>query len=271
MAEGFGLPNLASLFRPSTQTTPTAGATPAAPAAGTPNPADNGMTVANPGAGAGTTDGAAGATGTPKKESSPLDAFESVFKIDDKATPPKDPMAEPLFKVDPKTLADAVNRMDFAKHVSPEVVQKILGGDSAALQQALNGSSRAVFMQAVQMLSGVMQGAFNTNNQRYDSVLSSKFRSFQINSSPTQNKALQHPAAQPVLSAIRDQISRQEPNLAPHEVTKKAEDYFLAMSKAVGSVAEETDQTARRSSSPGGQPADDWTKYLESGETRQEK
>lgn len=246
--------------------TPATPAAPAAPAAG-----NDGMQQQNKGAGAGN----AGEqpldqqNNQQKKDSSPLDAFENMFKIDDKAQPVKDPMMEPLFNLDPKTLAEAVNKMDFAKHISPELAQKALQGDVAALQQMLNGSSRAVFMQAAQMLTGVMQKAFTTNNSRLDSSLSGRFRDFQIQSSPSTNKALAHPAAQPVLSAIRKQISTQNPGLPAHEVTAQAENYFLAMSKAITSVNDDGNQANGRSS-PAAPKDADWTTYLEGGSQSQQ-
>lgn len=246
--------NLAQAFR----TTPApAPAAPATPAAGAPaGGGGTGMEVVNPGAGAGASGAKLGPDGKPVADSSPLDGFTDLFKIDDKNKPAPDPFADPLFKVDPAKLAEHVNKLDFARSVNPEVMQKALSGGPeapAAMAEVMNTVTRASFMAATQMLTAVTENAFKTNNKRYDSVLSGKFRDFQIRSTPTENAALKHPAAAPVLAAMREQIARTNPDKQPHEVAKMAEEYFIGMSKAITSL----DDTQTRDTKGGAGAAKD--------------
>lgn len=210
-----------------------------------------------------------GGDGKPKKDSSPLDAFKDMFTIDPKKPTPKDPMKEPLLNLDPKTLAEAVNKMDFAKGLNPDVLAKAFpGGDPAAISQLLNGVSRSVYMMAFQGFTKLTESAIGTNNARFETVLGDRFRNFQVNTSQSTNKALQHPAAKPVVSALKTMIASQNPDLSADDVQKQAEDYFLAMGKSLSSIDAENDAENRSKNGNADAPAD-WTTYLDTGSIRQ--
>lgn len=234
-----------------------------------PNPdAAAGLSQNNPGADPGNRELNLGtnADGTPKtnKESSPLDAFTDVFKIDPNKQPAADPLKDPLFSVDPQKLSAAVSKMDFTRAIKPELVQKALGGDAAAFSAAINQATQTAYMAVTQMMTGLMETAFSKNNGRFESTLSGRFRDFQISNSRPDNKVLQHPAAQPMLSALKSHIATQFPDLGPPEVTKRAEEYFLAMSKEMQTLDKDNADNAAASGASKGTGAEtDWTKYLE--------
>jgi len=175
--------------------------------------------------------------GEPKKkaDSSPLDDFGDIFKIDDKKALPTDPLAEKLFNFDQTKFMAAVDKMNFAGSITPETMQKIQSGDTTALTTALQGTGKTAFASAIQMLLPIMESSITKNNARFKSILAAEVRNVQIGQGRPENEALNHPAAAPVLGALKTQISSQFPDLTPSEVTKKAEDYFLAMSKAINS------------------------------------
>lgn len=202
--------------------------------------------------------------GTPKTkaDSSPLDAFNELFKIDPNKTPTPNPLAEKLMELDPTKFGAAVAKMDFTRTLAPDLVSKALQGDVASFTQALNQALQGTFASAVQMLVGINEAAFRKNNDRVEAVLGDRFRNFQIQSSKPENKALQHPAAQPVLAALRAHIASSSPELPAYEVGKRAEDYFVAMGKAMQSVEQQVkDQTLQQH----GTQEVDWTKFLEEG------
>lgn len=242
-----------------------AGAQPASPDA-------RGMDLNNKGAGAGSDSGGApdltiqqGETnpdGTPKAKGSPLDAFNDLFTIDPKKTPAKDPLAEPLLKMDPKTLAEQVNKMDFVGNISPEQFQA-LQQDPTKMAQFVNGSLRKQFMMMFQAMTGIIENAVRTNNDRFSSTLDGRFRNFQINSATSDNPVLKHKAVQPVLASIRNLIATQNPDLHPTEVASRAEEYFLSTHKALGSLESESnddDKSGGQGGTGGKQP--DWSTYL---------
>jgi hypothetical protein len=202
--------------------------------------------------------------GTPKTTtSSPLDSFQELFKVDDTKQPAKNPLAEKLMELDPSKFSQAVSKMDFTRTLNQELVSKALQGDASAFNQALNQALQGTFATVVQMMVGINEAAFRKNNDRFESVLGNRFRDFQINFSKPENKALQHPAAQPVLAAMRKHIADLNPELSPSDVSRKAEDYFLAMGAAMSEVTKATQDT--KAAGGGGNSAPDWTKFLEEG------
>lgn len=274
MPPDFGLPNLAHIFgnrsgSPATSTPQHAAAPAAAPAS---PDATSGMQQVNPAADPANQNLDAanlGTDGKPKKQSSELDAFTDIFTIDPKKPVSKDPMKEPLLNLDPKTLAAAVSKMDFAKGLNPDVLAKAFpGGDPAAIQSLLNGVSRSVYMMAFQGFTKLTESAIGTNNARFETVLGDRFRNFQVNTSQSTNKALQHPAAKPVVSALKTMIAAQKPDLSAQEVQTEAENYFLAMGKSLNSIDAENAAEDRSKNGNTDGPAD-WTTYLDTGNIRQ--
>lgn len=273
MPPEFSLPSLAHIFGNRTGTpataTPQHAAAPANPAATA--DAASGMQQTNPAADPANQNLDAanlGADGKPKKQSSELDAFTDIFTIDPKKPVSKDPMKEPLLNLDPKTLAAAVSKMDFAKGISPDLLAKAFpGGDSVAIQSLLNGVSRSVYMMAFQGFTKLTESAIGTNNARFETVLGGRFRDFQVSASQSTNKALQHPAAKPVVSALKTMIAAQKPDLSAEEVTQQAENYFLAMGKSLNSIDAENERENRNKDGGNDGPAD-WSGYLETGNIR---
>ncbi len=251
---------LANLF---SQRTPAPNPATAAPAPNpaAPNPANQGMDNNNPGAGAGAAPNTAplpNAQTPDGANASPLDPFKDIFTIDPNKPQSKDPRSDPLFSLDPQKLGAAVGKMDFTKSVNPELVQKALQGDAQAFSQVLNSVSQNAYMLSTQMMTQMMERAFSTNNTRFDSVLEGKFKDFQINSTQPKNEALRHPAAQPVLTALKKQIATQNPTLSASEVTEKAEEYFVSMSKALNTVGDDM-SPAKGNNEP---KSTDWSNFL---------
>lgn len=202
-------------------------------------PGSSGMpnTQPNPRAGEGTPDNPDLNNTDPSKgkNDSPLDAFKDIFTIDPEKEKnrPKDPFSEKLLNLDPKKLGEAASKMDFVRGVDPALVQKALQGDVQSFSAVLNHATRAAFMQSASMVTSLVESAIGKNNERINSVLPDRIRNSMLGFSRPENTALQHPAAQPVLAALKEQVARQMPDLGPEEIARKAEEYFLAMADAV--------------------------------------
>lgn len=269
----FNLGNLANAFRPVSKSNPAQSS--ANPANQTPNQQPNnqqnqpqrdpvsGMPVNqnNPGADPNNQDlNITDPNNQQKKPSSPLDAFKDLFTIDPKKEPAKDPLEEAVFNLDPKKLGTAVSGLDFTKGLNPESITKALQGDTVEFGNILNHVTRSAYMMSTQMLIQMMEGGIKTNNGRFEKSLSGKFRDLSIQSTGPKNPALNHPAAKPVVAALKQQISSQNPDLSPSEVQEQAENYFLAMGKALTSVGDENNPDPNKPG--GGSKEQDWTQYI---------
>lgn len=190
------------------------------------------------------------------KAASPLDEFKELWHTDkDSETP--NPFAEPLFKVDATKLQEATGKMDFTKSVSPEVLQKALSGDATALQEALNKSNQAVFLQAANMMTGLIESAMKQNNGRMEQALPSKLKDYQLRNTPINNPVLQNPAVQPLVDALKFQISAKHPDMSPADVAAKAEAFMVHVSDSF--QTEKTSKTEQKQKA--GEM--DWSSFLE--------
>jgi hypothetical protein len=105
----------------------------------------------------------------------------------------------------------------------------------------------------------MMEKGFQKNNGRYDSVLDGRLRDFNIRSSRPENAVLNHPAVQPLVEALKTQFASRNTDKNAAEITKMAEDYFLAMHGEIG----KTIKTAEDKSSGGGKDkAPDFSAFL---------
>jgi len=247
------------------------------PATGQPRPKNipgTGMPndMANPGADPNNVTGSnmGGTKVNPNDPGSPLDAFKDIFKMEDAGNQPTDPLSQRLLELDPKKFGETVSKMDFTRNLNPELVQKALQGDVGAFNSVLNSAFQGSFAASTQMIVGIMEQAFSKNNGRFNSTLDGKFRNFQINSANPSNKVLGHPAAKPVLAALRQQIanSAMGRNLSPQEVNQKAEEYFLAMGDALGSLKNEGKD--KPGTNADGTKEIDWGSFLEGNSFQQQ-
>ena len=201
--------------------------------------------------------GELGADGKLKKDVNPLDSFTDLFKIteDDKKNAPPDPFGEPLLTFDPKKFGEASSKMNFAAGITPDQIQKALGGDQQVFAAILNRVSQSTFTAAAQVFTGILEQSVKKNNSRWDNALDSRFRTLQINSQRPTNVALQHPAAQPIVEALKATIAAKNQNLRPDEVTAKAEEYFTTLAESLAAAKAPKDEKKT--------PAEtDWTAYL---------
>lgn len=169
-----------------------------------------------------------------------LDQYKDLFTMPASGTEPKNPMAEPLLQYDPAKLQAAAKQANFAANIDPELATKALSGDVASFMQVVNQTAQNAFLAATASTANVVEQAVRKNNDRYDSVLPDRVRNVQINQAQMKNPALSHPAAAPLVAAMKAQIAAKNPGLSPDKVAEVAEGYFthLANDLAGGTPAQ---------------------------------
>jgi len=208
-------------------------------------PGDNGQPNNDPNNNADPNKGQAG---------SQLDNFKGIFTMptgpDGKPLETADPHNEPLLNLDPAKLQEAAAKMNFAAGVAPELLQKAMGGDAQAMSEVMSAAGRNAFVAATASMTRVVEDAINRNNQRNDQTLASRVRDVQINQAPVKHPALAHPAAAPVLAALKQQIAATNPTLSPDKVAEHAENYVIAMSTDVNTHNQQQTQAKTKSLEP---------------------
>jgi hypothetical protein len=172
---------------------------------------------------------------------SSLDQFKDLFRIptDDKGNPtlPADPMQGSVLAVNPEKLREAASKMNFLGSISQEQLQKAMSGqDPQAFMEVLNATAQSAFLQAMQVNAGVVETAIGKNNQRFEQALPDRIRNFQVQNAAPKHPALSHPAAQPMVDALKQNIARTNPHLTPDRVVEMAENYVIAMATDINNV-----------------------------------
>lgn len=172
---------------------------------------------------------------------SPLDAFTDLWKNEPKSEGQQE---QPnMFNVDPQKLMEAAAKVDFAKVIKPEQVQAIsAGGEGAvkAFMDAMNGVSQAVYAQSALLNTKIVERAMEQAETKFAERVPGLIKRHQVSDSlRTENPALSHPAAQPLIAALESQMAVKFPNATVAELNQMAKDYISSFASAAVPKKEE--------------------------------
>lgn len=170
----------------------------------------------------------------PAQPPNPLDNLAALWKTDPTATPPADPLAAPLFNTDPAKIKQTASQVDFLKMVPQDVMTKVMAGnDPGAIATLVNAVAQQTLAAAAQLNAATVEQAAQRNNQRMLQVLPGQIRNVQVSQASAENPALNHPAAQPFVSLIRQTLAARDPSLTPQQVNQKAEAAMMGLAEAI--------------------------------------
>lgn len=209
---------------------------PAAPAApGNLNPAATQASATNP-----TVPDAAQTQNTtePAAPASPMDQFNELWQPN-----AIDPAAnQPLINIDPKALADAARKTDFAKLIQPELMARVQAGGedgSNAMMQMLNQVAQGVYAQSAFATSKMVEQAVAKAREQFNSDIPAHVKKLQVSDTLRQeNPVFNHPAASPILGAVESQLTVKYPNASASEITTMAKQYLEGFANAVQAPAQ---------------------------------
>lgn len=191
---------------------------------------------------------------------SPLDQFNTLWETDPNAAKP----AESMFaSLDSKKVMETASKVDFTKVVSPELMQKINGGGEGAMQammEAMGKMSQMSFAQSAMATTKIVEQALKEQETKYNSELPNHIKRQTVsNTLRDENPALSHPAAQPILEAIKTQMTSKFPNATASEVASMAKDYLASFASAVSPVKTTTDDNTN--GKQGGTDFSNWDQF----------
>lgn len=206
---------------------------------------------------------AAAATAAGDPISSSLDGFKSFWDTpkgeDGKPLVPKpDPTSTDIFNFDPAKITASSKKLDFTQGLDPALVSQALGGDSAAFMAVINHATQTAFAAATVNTGKMINKSHVDNNDRVRSTLPSAIKQVQLSQTATVNPVLQHEAAQPLVTALKQMAFAKDPNADPADVAKSVEALLMGLGSAM--AASTPDAIAARSVvKPGEQ---DWSNFL---------
>lgn len=208
--------------------TPSSGGSAPAPAPAAPAPAP--APTATPAAPA----------SSPAAPSSPLDAFKDFWNnpvdADGKPITTVDPLAQPVFTLDPVKIAESAKNLDFTKELSPDLVAKVAAGGqegTAALMELLNQVQQKSFVAAITSAGNMVNQGLLKQGQSVKSALPTHIRSAQLADLPVENPALNHPAVQPLVSTLRQVQAQKNPNASPADIAKTVDQLLAGLMQAM--------------------------------------
>lgn len=233
-----------------------------APAAPTPGniPANAAVTSATANTPAtapnGTVPAAAGNTNEPAK--SGLDQFADLFNTD----PNAQQQGQPLFNVSHEKMMEAARKQNFTAGIAPELLAKVTAGGAEAAQamvDIMNIVAQNSYAQSAFAGTRLIEGALDKSNFARQSDIDTRIKTVTVNNNLTQdNPVFAHPAAQPLLKSVQDQLMVKYPNATPTELTQMAQTYLTDFVKAAQGPQLAQEQQQQQKAAAG----DDWSKFF---------
>ena len=187
----------------------------------------------------------------------PLDQFGDLFKIDPNAQ--QQNANTPIFNVDPQKMMEAAGKVNFAQVVTPEILNGIQAGGEAgaqALITALNSVSQQVYAQSAIASTKLIEQAIGKARESFTAEIPDIIKAKTLDESMRNtNPAFSHPAAQPVVQMIQENLRLKHPNATVQELQQLAQNYF----QSLGAAFTPNQQQQQNSQKPG---EVDWSTFL---------
>ena len=147
--------------------------------------------------------------------------------------------------------------------LQPEQMQAILAGGEGAAQafmQAMNQVAQGVYAQSAFATTKIVEQAVNKAQERFSAEIPAHVKKLQVSDSlRTENPALNHPAASPILGAVDSQLTTKYPNASATEITKMAKQYLEQFANVVTQPQQAASAAAAQASKP---KETDWSGFL---------
>jgi hypothetical protein len=189
-----------------------------------------------------------------------------VAKFTDLWQPPKPdesaPKGNEVSEFSPQKLMEAAGKVDFAKLVSQEDLQKIQAGGPeavAALMNALNKTSQTVFGQSAILSQKMMDKRIAEARDEFAAQLPKLVRKQSSTEGlMAKNAAFADPAVAPVVQAVQAQLAEKYPKATSAELQVMAEEYLMGVS---GMINPGKKDSSEGKSNPEADSTD-WEEYL---------
>lgn len=197
-------------------------------------------------------------------EPDPMDAFKDLWAPVAKVEGAEEDFnPQAIFNIDPATMQAAIGKINFAEGVVTEQdLQAITAGGPEAMQafmKALNGTGAKAMQLATTASAKMVEQAMTRASGAMDKKIASGVKLNQVSTAMQElNPALSHPAAAPMVNALKSQFTAKHPTATPNEITAMISSYLDNFAGiAAGKKEEVVDPNAA------GKAAEtDWDKYF---------
>lgn len=172
--------------------------------------------------------------------------------------------------VDAKKMMEAAQRVDFTQVLTPEMRAQLAGGGEDAVRatiEAMNIVTQASYGQSALAASKMIGAAVKQAEARVAERIPELVKAAIISGNLAKsNPVFNNPAVKPIVEGLKSQMMLKFPNSTDSELTKMAEDYFMAVSGSFTvdpskSAASPTGKTQKQKNLSGGKD-DDWDAFF---------
>lgn len=200
---------------------------------------------------------------TAKSADSPLDKFNGFWQTATNAdgspvAAPVDPMATPIFTLDPVKVTASAAKLNFTSGIDQSAVTEAFGDKAPLLMDMLNTVGRQAFVAGTLNTGSMVEHGVKSNNNRFTSTLPKHIKEVQLSQTETTNPVLSHPAAAPLVSALKTMAFAKNPNMSPAEVTSQVEALLVGLGTAMADATPEAKQKVAAANAG----ETDWSTFL---------
>lgn len=196
----------------------------------------------------------------------PMDSFKDLWAAPAKVEGQEDEFnPSAIFNIDPATMQEAIGKINFAEGVvTQQDLEAITAGGPEAMtafMKALNGTGAKAMQLATTASAKMVEQAMTRASGAMDKKIASGVKHNQVSSAMQElNPALSHPAAAPMVNALRQQFVNKNPTATPTEITTMISTYLDNFAGIAAGKKEDPAATAAAAKAAEGT---DWAKYFE--------
>lgn len=196
-------------------------------------------------------------------EPDPMDAFKDLWAPVAKVEGQEEEFnPQAIFNIDPATMQAAVGKINFAEGITAEQLAAIQGGGEEAVKAfaaVLNQSSAKAMTMSTTAAAKMVEQAMTRASGAMDKKIANGVKFNQVGSAMQElNPALSHPAAAPLIEALKTQFTNKYPTASTAEITKHISTYMDGMAGIMAGKKEEAVNPAAAAAAQG----TDWSKYF---------
>ena len=181
----------------------------------------------------------------------PEDRFAKFSKMWDN---PKDPEKAPSFTLDPKQLDSIVEAQDFTRGIPPEVLEKVKAGDSTAIMEMIQITTRNAYRTAMEHNSKLTEG-FVTAREGYNTKgFGERVKGELTSASLASIPGSKNPVVRQQLKQTAESLQRTHPDSTPEEIVAMTLEFHQQLSaELAGEKSKE-----KKDNNQGGTDWDEW-------------
>lgn len=192
-----------------------------------------------------------------------LDIYKGFWQnpttADGKPAPPAvDPLAQPLFNLDPSKVMESANKMDFMAGIDPAKIQTALQGDVAALGEVINGAVRNAVVGVTLNQGNTLNQALIANNQRVAGALPTHIKKVQLMEQTPENPVFEHEAVQPLVNTLKQFALARNPQATATEINAQISGLLGGLATALHETSPEVVKQRQVTASK----EQDWSSFL---------